>query len=617
MPNYTCMMFAAALFWACAIVAAAGFQDLGVPVRKAGYKGVLVGPNSDDTKDLVYFNFMQNTGKLFLLCVDPDTGQTQQYDSPKESGGWAFILGPDNKVYIGTFGQGLILRFDPKQPDKGICVVGRPSKTESYIWQFANGTDGKIYGCTYPQAKLVSYDPKTDQMADLGRMDDTEFYTRTIAAGPNGKVYLGIGPAKQNLVVYDPSTREHRSLIPMEWRVSAFLHVTEGGDGNAYARVTLPPDDKGRRVTKIFRLEDEKLVEAKRVPGKSMRLRDGRFVSSVTMAKDGGQFTVTDPRTKSRRQVAFHYRGAGCGIFVVGAGPSGCIYGSTAMPLEVFRHDPRAGKSDHLGNMPGGEVYSMIEWEGKLYLCYYGGSVMNLYDPSDPQWHWGSRADCNPRCFGGVGDGHLRPRAMIYGPGRNIYIGSHPAYGQLGGAMAVWDPKRNRTVENYRHLIKDQSIVALAYEPTSGLIFGGSGNCGGGGTRPTQKEALFFAFDPAQKRKVLSTPLVPGAQTYQAMCAAQGKVFVAVNEQILVYDPADAKVVHKAKLPGKQVEISLGLHTDGLIYGLTSTAVYSVDPKTFVLKTVAKPKAPISCGFAVTETGVYFGSGVHLWRYAW
>jgi len=46
------------------------------------------------------------------------------------------------------------------------------------------------------------------------------------------------------------------------------------------------------------------------------------------------------------------------------------------MPLEVFRYDPAANRSEHLGNMPGGEVYSMLEWHNKLYLCYYGGAVM-------------------------------------------------------------------------------------------------------------------------------------------------------------------------------------------------------------------------------------------------
>jgi hypothetical protein len=102
---------------------------------------------------------------------------------------------------------------------------------------------------------------------------------------------------------------------------------------------------------------------------------------------------------------------------------------------------------------------------------------------------------------------------MIRGPEGLIYVGSEPPYGQLGGAMAVWDPKQNRVIENHRHIITNQSIVSLAFDPGTGLIFGGSGNFGGGGTRPTEKEAKFFAFDPKQKKKVFETSFVPGARS--------------------------------------------------------------------------------------------------------
>lgn len=617
MIDYACPLLAVSTCMILLSAASGEVLDLGVPVRKAGHMGTVIGPNSDDTKDLVYFNFMQTKGKLFLLSVDPDTGETHQYDSPCEQGAWASILGPDRKLYLGTVGRGLVLRFDPQQPNKGIQVVGRPSQTETYIWQFAIGKDGKVYGCTYGNAKLVSYDPQTDTLEDLGRMDETQQYTRTIAVGPSGKVYLGIGSARQNLVVYDPTRREHRSICLPEWRESGFLSVMPGGDGKVYARVLLPPNEEGKRVWQPFRIENEELIPVKRVPGRTMRLRDGRYVSGVTMTKDGGHFTVSDPRSKSKRSIEFRYRGSGCGIFMVAPGPKGHIYGSTVMPLEVFRCNPRSDASEHLGNMPGGEVYSMLEYRGKQYLCYYGGSIMNLYDPENPQWKWGYKPDCNPRSYGGVGDGHLRPRAMIRGPNDMIYVGSYPAYGQLGGAMAVWDPDRNKTIENYRHLVRDQSIVALAYDPTTGLIFGGSGNRGGGGTHPTQKEAVFFAFDPDKKCKLFETPLVPGAQTYQALCAVDGKIFVAVDEKLLVYDAAQRKVVHQTALPSKQVEISLGRHRDGLIYGLTHSAIYSIDPNTYARSVLTKPTARIDCGFALTDTGIYFGSGTHLYRYAW
>ena len=257
----------------------------------------------------------------------------------------------------------------------------------------------------------------------------------------------------------------------------------------------------------------------------------------------------------------------------------------------------------------------MLENEHKLYLCYYGGAVMNLYDPAKPFWKFGSSADCNPISFGGIGDGHLRPRAMIRGPGGLIYIGSEPPYGELGGAIGVWDPRQNRTIENYRHMVTNQSITSLAWEPVSGLIFGGSGNYGGGGARPMEKEGKFFAFDPKRKQIVFQSALVPGAVKYPATFAAQGKVFTAVGDKLLVFDPQTMKLVRTITLPGAQLDISLGQHRGRELVGLTSKGVYVIDPTKAEITYRAEAPVPVNCGFALIDDAVYFGSKAELWRY--
>jgi streptogramin lyase len=581
-----------------------GFESLGVPVKVGGLMGCIVGPNGHGGEAL-YYNLNQTGGKLFLVQVDPDTGQARQFNAPEGPGAWAFIAGPDERIYLGTWDGGLILRFDPQQPDKGIQVLGRPAASESYLWQFDTGKDGKLYACTYPEAKLVSFDPKTGAMEDLGRMHPSEMYARSLAVGPNGKVYVGIGTAIGDLVVFDPATRQRHSMLPPGLRGTpgwSAVSVARESDGNVYATFG----------TNVMRLDDE---TATRVPTRPspppLKLRDGRVVTEF----DRGRFTLRDPRTGQTVERTFEYQANGDSIFLVGAGPNHCVYGSTVLPLEVFRYDPAANRSEHLGAMPGGEVYSMLERKGKLYLCYYGGAIMNLYDPAKPFWKFGRSADCNPVSFGGVGDGHLRPRAMIYGPGGLIYIGSEPPYGQLGGAIGVWDPEQNRTIENYRNVITNQSIVSLAWEPKSGLIFGGSGNYGGGGSRPVEKEAKFFAFDPKKKQKVFEAALAPGAVHYPATFAASGKVFTTVGSSLFVFDPASRKVVQTVELPGPQVEISLGQLAGGKLVGLTSKGVYVVDVERGSLAYSAAAPVHVGCGFALVDNAVYFGSGATLWRY--
>lgn len=590
-------------------VPAGTFEDLGVPVTKAMLMGTAAGPDAAGEKDLLYFNFAQTGATLFLAVVDPDTGETKQYKAPVGPGAWAIIRGPDEKMYLGTWESGYILKFDPKEADKGIQVIGKPSATETYIWQYAIGKDGKLYGCTYGSAKLISYDPKTNRMEDLGRMDETQMYTRSIACGPNGKIYTAVGYGKANVVVYDPATRAHRSILPEKYRSETAASVHRGADGKVYAQCG----------AQAFRADDETLVPiaaGETFGPKGLALRDGRTVEVGEVTATSVTYTLADPKTGGKKTRTFEYRGDGALVFAVGVGPDRKIYGSTAMPLEMFAHDPAAGRSVHLGNPTAvnGEIYSFLSLREKLYVCAYPGSYLSVYDPREP-FRFGTHPGDNPRGYGGVGDGHLRPRAMILGPEGKIFIGSLPPYGQLGGAMAVWDPRSNVTIENYRHLVRDQSIVSLAYEPRSGLVFGGSGNYGGGGTRPAAKEAVFFAFDPRRKQKVLEATLVPGAVKYPATCAAAGMVFTTAGDKLFAFDPEAMKVTATADLPGTQVDVSLGLHENGKLYGLTSSAVYSVDPASAKVSIEARAPRRVSCGFALTRDAVYFGSGVELWRW--
>lgn len=580
------------------------FESLGIPVRVGGLMGCVVGPDGRGGEAL-YFNFNQTGGKLFLVQVNPDTGEARQFDAPAGAGAWAFIVGPDGKIYLGTWESGWLLRFDPKQPEKGIENLGKPAASETYLWQFDIGKDGKLYSCTYPGAKLVSFDPATGQSEDLGRMHPTEMYARSVAVGPNGKVYVGIGTTIGDLVVFDPQTRQHRSLLPPNLQGAkgwSTVGVSRRCDGNVYAQFG----------TNVFRLDDETPVRVSSLPEpRDVTLRDGRILAEFGR----GHFNLRDPRSGKVTERKFQYTANGDNIFVVGVGPSNCIYGSTVLPMEIFRHDPAAQRSEHLGAMANGEVYSLIEWERRLYLCYYPGAIMNLYDPARPFWKHGRGTDCNPISFGGIGDGHLRPRAMIYGPDSRIYIGSEPPYGEHGGAMAVWDPKQNKTIENYRHLVTNQAIVSLAWEARSGLIFGGSGNWGGGGTRPVEKEAKLFAFDPKSKAKVFEMALVPGARSYPAMLAAEGRVFAAVGNQVLAFDPQTRSVVKTIALPGGQTEISLGRHASGRVVGLAGGSVYVLDPVKLEILHTTKSPTHINCGFALTDDAVYFGSGPTLWRY--
>jgi len=607
------------LFWGVAMAQKErpAFESLCVPVVKAGLMGTLVGPGPEEGSERIYFNFRQDGGKLFLVAVDPATGESEQFQSPVGTGAWGFIVGPDKRIYLGTHegpdpgDSGQILVFDPKQPEEQIQVVGRPSETETYIWMYTTGQDGKLYGCTYGNAKLVSYDPVTGEMADLGRMDETQKYTRSICTAPDGRICLGIGYGRANVVVYDPKTGKHEAILPEKYRDEpneTAAEVYPGDDGEAYitagaAKLRITP-------TGVEEVDNPAPRASKAV------FADGRVVNSANL---DGTYELAHPGGTVEKK-SFEYKGAGSGIFMVSTGPLGRIYGGTAMPNEMFWYDPATGKHENPGNPceVGGEIYSMLDHDGILYMCAYPGSFLSKWDPEKP-WDYGREAGKNPRGFGRLGVGHLRPRAMIHGPDKMVYIGSYPEYGKHGGSLGVWDPEPDKLVENYHHLIKNQSIVTLAYDPESGLIYGGSSTTGGGGTNPVEPEARFFAFDPASKELVLEESPFPGMQSLRTLVKAGERLFgICDGDKLFVYDLAEKSYMHKGELGvGHVPDCSLGLWRDGMLYGLSGTGVFRLDPGTFEVKVLAEYDGRIRCGFAMDDHGIYFGDRATLMRYNW
>jgi hypothetical protein len=53
------------------------------------------------------------------------------------------------------------------------------------------------------------------------------------------------------------------------------------------------------------------------------------------------------------------------------------------------------------------------------------------------------------------------------------------------------------------------------------------------------------------------------------------------------------------------------------VYALTHTSIIRIDPESNEITEVAQAPEQTGVGFAVTERGIYFGKGTHLWVYEW
>ncbi len=505
------------------------FRDLGVPVKEAICWGVYVGVGKTGEKDTIYLSFGQYKASLFLLAVNPETGVMRQFNGPlsSETGSWGFTVDHENRIYLGSYYNAHLLRFNPKTEHWD--DLGQPGgETESFICALTTAPDGKIWGGTFPSTNLFSYDPKAGKSEHFGRMDPEQFYCYP-TAGEDGLIYCAIQFEKMDIVVFDLKKKNKTSLIPSKDRKPGRVSLVKGNDGKIYGR--LSPSNQWFRIE-----EGERLVEVSKsnIPFPQKELPDGRQFSVV----DNRMLRIQNPSTKEEKEIPLQYEASGAYIFLVGLGPDGRIYGSSMLPLRLFVYDPQNQSLTNLGRAAyaGGEIYSMGSYDGKLFLCSYPGARLSIYDSKKPL-RFGNKEDDNPRDLGPLGGEQDRPRAMIVGPHGKIYIGSYPDYGLFGGAISVYDPKKDEK-KVYRNIVMNQSIASLVYIEKLDLIAAGSSVRGGAGTRATEKEARLILWDPKEEKKVFEIIHVPEAKTILSLAAAiDGKLYGITNkEKVFVFD---------------------------------------------------------------------------------
>jgi streptogramin lyase len=605
----TSSTFVLAILVTAAVCCSAGAQPEGFRLH-ARFQGIgaclktLIGPGPEPGSQRLYASHIYGGDTLDIVATDPLTGQTDVFPGPLpgECGAWAMALGPDGQVYVGTLSAAHVLRVD--WATKALVDLGRPSETESYIWQLALGTDDKLYGCTYPNAKLVRFDPATGRGEDLGRMDPTEGYARSVAADDHGFVYVGVGPSKAHIVAYEIATGEHRDILPPEASAEDWGNVVRAGDGAVY----------GSARGKTFRLAGWEAVpippeEAKGEP--PLTLADGRLVSY-----DGPSVSVTDPATGQVERHETGYRGKSQDIFRIGLGPDDRLYASTAMPIHFFWADPDSDAWEELGQPGGGEFYSFLAHGNTLLgAAYSGAAPLMVYDPERP-YAPSEGPTGNPRLvhYDGENSG-WRPMAMIAGPDDKVYIGAVSGYGLLGGPLCIFDPATG-SIEQFLHLIPDQSVVALALLP-DGLLVGGTSIGGGGGSHPTQTEAKLFLWDPATKTTLFETVPVPGDGTIVALAVGKdGLVYGFTGSTQFVFDPATRDVIDSAPHElGSVVFNAVIPGPEGELYGLASGGIFRVDTATRRPRILAAYPDGIDGGFAVRGRAIYFTSGPQIVSY--
>jgi hypothetical protein len=563
-------------------------RDIGVPVRGVNWVQLIVGRDSSG-RECLYAVMGQQADNLFVLQIDPLAGTFRQAVAPGSGSNYptTAIWGKDNRLYIGAAWSGHLLSFDPKKRRiEDLGAINPPHDT--FPCRIDNAPDGSLIIGSYAGASLTRYDPKTRRFKRYGRCDEVEMYCYPLVA-PDGIAACQIGSTTSQVVLVDPKTGEKKKVGPIvrAGEPGRSVSLQRGADGQLYI---ISSEGNFR----IRGMGVEKIEQAP-APEAPQTLSDGSSFSFADAEQQEYRQLVIQKPSGEKRQFSLDYKASGTSIFLLHLGPDGKIYGSSVMPLHLFRYDPADGTLIDLGRCSpaAGEAYSMGNLDGKLYICSYPGAMLSVYDPSRP-YEFGESPSHNPRSLGRMDEVSYRPRAMLTGPLGRVWTGSIPVGGLWGGPLAWYDPATGEK-KSYREVVPDQSLAALAWLESLGLIAGGTAIGGGTGTQPKAKEAVIFLWDPVKEQKVWSGVPKEGTTRIRGLLAlpdgrlcgiavglsAEGKKF----EEVFMFDPGRREFLRFIPLPkGGPLDNSLQLGADGEIYGLTWRVLFRIDPRTDTLE---------------------------------
>lgn len=581
-------------------------RELGIPVRSVNWVRLYAGGNREAVPCL-YATMGQQADNLFVLQIDPETGASRQFVSevPGSNYPTATLMSRTGRLYVGAAYSGHLLCFDPEK-DLFEDLGAIHPEVAAFPCRIDEDAHGRIWIGSHGHADLTSYDPKTGRFTRHGRMDEVDMYNYPFV-NCDGTIACLIRVIQPHVAVFDPQTGEKQIVGPVTIKGEDTLNLYRGSDDRLYIESSLGN----------FRIEGREAVPVEELPEPAPEpvLPDG---TTFAFADAGQQINrkleVRKPDGKTRT-FDLAYETSGSEIFYIHAGPDGCIYGSSALPLHLFRYNPKDGELTNLGkcSTAGGETYSMANLDGKIYISAYGGATISVYDPSQP-YHFGD----NPRDLGRIDDISYRPRSTLAGPLGRIWTASVPDYGRWGGPLSWYDPQSGKKHAYYR-ICGDASCYTLTWLQDQGLIAVGTNIAGGSGTQPKVEQAVLFLWDYEAEEKVWEGTLDRSVSAFTALLTGpDGRLYGTLQggdrpAEFFVFDPESRKFTDRLiPPPGEPLDLGLQNGFDGNIYGFTTSCIYCLDPSSLSVEEIVREENAFTVAGPILGREIYFATGHRL-----
>lgn len=573
----------------------------------------------------------------------------------------------DGNVYILTSTPAYLYRYSPvtKEVENLGSILGNGNAYQSCFDE-----EGNLYMGTYPSGAVVKYDPKTKKFTDYGQAHPNNPYVRSLSYY-NGFLYAGSnGTGNAVMVKINPKNGE-KKVIEVPIRPEYYTEVT-----NVYAQtvvgnkiITYGAAGKGNNVWMIFDPEKDEytdkvfknagggLYASPEKDGKSYLMFDGQIQeldletlettptgikTTMTNRKgwwvdfegrdDGfGKNTMVTINTKGKpvflnidsKKVQTitggeEMKGGDLSMQHIVTGPDDKIYAGAYLGSNGIEYDTKTGETRYF---PMGQTENIKCIDDKLYFGVYAQGDVRVFDPEQEV------SKTNPKVLFTIKNDQDRPY-IIDDAGDYIIVGSIATYGKVGGALSIMN-KKTGEYEVYRNVVKDQSIVGLAYK--DGIIYGSTTTSGGLGIEYPEKKAKMFMFDLEKREKIKEwIPEWPAEMKGNVNIIGDievgpdGLLWCASKGYLFAMEPGTGNIV-KSKVIGDVTFSDSGhqwqprhirFDKNGLLY-ITVGGINVVDPETMEnidLKQYSKYEPNLMD--IDSEGNIYFGNAANMMKIA-